>query len=451
MRSSVGWAAPTEHMRVVSAAARAISRRDIFGEIGAKMRIKRLDVLRCLAIILVLFRHSNLHGLFENVGWVGVDLFFVLSGFLISGLLFAEHKKRKRIDFLRFSIRRGLKIYPSFYFFLLVSYFIVSRFHQPPGLEYYLREIFYFQNYSSGVWSHTWSLAVEEHFYIFLPLLLLILHRLFPNQEDPFHYIPDVFASIAVACLVFRFVGVRGIPSGTLIEWSAANKVYAPTHMRMDSLFFGVLLGYLHHYRTEFLQRIFLPTRNRILIAMLAAALLSCCIVFPLTTRTMLTIGFTLLYVGFGLVLLLCLYVHNVLPTSLAAPLRLLGTVFASVGAYSYSIYLWHIAVSIWGPVVVVGYLQIRLGLITGFLSYFIGSIAIGIFMSRLVEYPVLRLRDRLFPATQTVHTRSTPMKDQDHRSRIFSGSNGWRKFFASIRVRLKEVSDSGGKVSTPD
>jgi peptidoglycan/LPS O-acetylase OafA/YrhL len=184
---------------------------------------------------------------------------------------------------------------------------------------------------------------------------------------------------------------------------------------------------------------------------MVSAALLSCCLIFPVNTKPMLTIGFTLLYVGFGLVLLLCLYVHNVLPASLATPLSLLGTAFASVGAYSYSIYLWHIAVSIWGPVVVVGYLQIRLGLITGFLSYFIGSIAVGIFMSRLVEYPVLRVRDRLFPATQTVHRRAAPLENQDHRTRTFSGSDGWRKFFALIRVRLKVVSDSEEKVSTPD
>src|SRR3974390_1422877 len=76
-----------------------------------------LDALRAVAILLVLGRHANLSEVWSRIGWCGVDLFFVLSGFLISGLLFQEYKKRKSIDFMRFFILRGLKIYPSFYLF----------------------------------------------------------------------------------------------------------------------------------------------------------------------------------------------------------------------------------------------------------------------------------------------------------------------------------------------
>jgi len=84
------------------------------------VRNKRLDILRCIAVLLVLLDHSGIHPFLTQTGWTGVDLFFVLSGFLISGLLFAEYKKRGAIDFKRFLIRRGLKIYPAFYTFLLV-------------------------------------------------------------------------------------------------------------------------------------------------------------------------------------------------------------------------------------------------------------------------------------------------------------------------------------------
>ena len=86
------------------------------------MRNKRLDILRCIAVLSVMILHGNIWPFFGNIGWVGVDLFFVLSGFLISGLLFSEYKTRNSISFKRFFIRRGLKIYPAFYFFLAVTY-----------------------------------------------------------------------------------------------------------------------------------------------------------------------------------------------------------------------------------------------------------------------------------------------------------------------------------------
>jgi peptidoglycan/LPS O-acetylase OafA/YrhL len=66
------------------------------------MRNKWLDILRCVAIIVVMFRHGEISAFLHRVGWVGVDLFFVLTGFLISGLLFSEYKKRGTISLKRF-------------------------------------------------------------------------------------------------------------------------------------------------------------------------------------------------------------------------------------------------------------------------------------------------------------------------------------------------------------
>src|ERR1700683_1541313 len=108
------------------------------------MRNKRLDVLRCVAVLLVMFRHSDVSDFLRRVGWIGVDLFFVLSGFLISGLLFSEYKKRHAISLKRFFIRRGLKIYPAFYVFLLltgVMGYVV--FHTHATLAHYLHDIFF--------------------------------------------------------------------------------------------------------------------------------------------------------------------------------------------------------------------------------------------------------------------------------------------------------------------
>ena len=85
-------------------------------------RIRDLDFLRGLAIIGVLLRHSAFENIFARAGWAGVDLFFVLSGFLVSGLLFREYKKTGTVRIGRFLIRRGFKIYPTFYIFLIVSF-----------------------------------------------------------------------------------------------------------------------------------------------------------------------------------------------------------------------------------------------------------------------------------------------------------------------------------------
>ncbi|HEY4761254.1 MAG TPA: acyltransferase [Thermoguttaceae bacterium] len=132
------------------------------------MRILALDVIRAVAILLVLGRHacwpstSGPIGYWAENGWLGVDLFFVLSGFLVSGLLF------KNPSPLVFYYRRGFKIYPSYWALLLVTAFITNV----PATQY-ITDFLFFQSYTEPIWAHTWSLAVEEHFYFILPLFLL--------------------------------------------------------------------------------------------------------------------------------------------------------------------------------------------------------------------------------------------------------------------------------------
>src|SRR5215469_11241023 len=106
------------------------------------MRNKRLDILRCIAVIVVILHHSAESTFFTQVGWAGVDLFFVLSGFLISGLLFSEYKRRRSISLKRFFIRRGLKIYPAFYVFLLLTGVAENLvLHSHPTGRQYLHEM----------------------------------------------------------------------------------------------------------------------------------------------------------------------------------------------------------------------------------------------------------------------------------------------------------------------
>lgn len=141
------------------------------------MRIIGLDILRGFAIILVIFRHGSLEkNIVTTFGWLGVDLFFVISGVLVSGLIFKEYKKSGRVDVGKFLIRRGFKIYPSFYVFMMFG--VVFHWYQTNvfyDFRNILSEIFYFQNYLPGIWLHTWSLAVEEHFYIILAIFTFIV------------------------------------------------------------------------------------------------------------------------------------------------------------------------------------------------------------------------------------------------------------------------------------
>src|SRR5262245_8242629 len=144
------------------------------------MRNPGLDLLRLVAIVLVLGRHMGacpeaesplLHRVstvWITGGWVGVELCFVLSGFLVSGLLFREYRGTAALDAKRFLVRRGFKIYPPFLILigLTVLMHLASR---PRGLvRHTLAEVFFVQNYFEGLWNHTWSLAIEEHFYLSL-------------------------------------------------------------------------------------------------------------------------------------------------------------------------------------------------------------------------------------------------------------------------------------------
>jgi peptidoglycan/LPS O-acetylase OafA/YrhL len=171
------------------------------------LRNSRLDILRAVAVLLVLGRHSTGPIFWNKVGWVGVDLFFVLSGFLISGLLFVEYQRTGDINWGLFFIRRGFKIYPAFYAMIFVTFLWQLVKHQGIRWRPYLTEVLFYQSYQPDrLWGHTWSLAVEEHFYILLPLLLLLMVKFQRKRaaSDPFRMIPVVCSILAIFSLLQR-------------------------------------------------------------------------------------------------------------------------------------------------------------------------------------------------------------------------------------------------------
>ncbi|MGI8788913.1 MAG: acyltransferase family protein, partial [Pyrinomonadaceae bacterium] len=209
-------------------------------------RLPQLDFLRAVAVILVIGNHSRvcppeanfylnkITSVWYRGGWTGVDLFFVLSGFLVSGLLFNEYRKRGTIDLKRFLIRRGFKIYPAFWLLIFVTLAVTILNGEAIYRGGFLSELLFIQNYHSGVWQHDWSLAVEEHFYIFLTFLFFVI--LFfgkRTKRNSFAFIPTLFFSIAAVCLLFRFITAVYVPFQYDVN-------IEQTHLRIDSLFFGV-------------------------------------------------------------------------------------------------------------------------------------------------------------------------------------------------------------------
>ena len=365
-----------------------------------RLRNLELDILRCIAILLVLGRHADGPHLWVFSGWVGVDLFFVLSGFLISGLLFSEYKATGNIGWKRFFIRRGFKIYPAYYAMILTTVvWQVANGHIQWRL--FQSEIFMFQNYAARVWPHTWSLAVEEHFYIFLPVLLLLLLSI-PNakdRSDPFRGIPYVCLTIGIVCLLLRLHLVLTLPD-LKTNWAG---VLFPSHLRFDSLFFGVFLGYLHHFSPQTLLRLVAARWSRITLLLVSLLLIAPCAIFPVNgSRFMLSLGLSFLYLGFGGILILALYGRRKdLVVNPSRP-RTIGIAAAAayVGKYSYSIYLWHINIGLHDQF----FFRLLWPQISGntlFLANIITEIFGGIILSLAIEWPALRFRDRFFPAFQ--------------------------------------------------
>lgn len=133
---------------------------------------------------MVVFYHGgnlgfSLPGEAQRFGWVGVDLFFVLSGYLIGGQLLDSLARAGRIDLARFYLRRALRILPA-YFLVLAVYFLIPSWREYPEIFPLWKFVLSVQNIAlqgGTAFSHAWSLAVEDQFYLVLPWLLPLLAR----------------------------------------------------------------------------------------------------------------------------------------------------------------------------------------------------------------------------------------------------------------------------------
>ena len=194
--------------------------------------VNSLDGLRGIAILLVVLFHT---GLFAP-GWIGVQIFFVLSGYLITGILL-EEKERDFSDYLaRFYWRRSLRIFPLYFLFLAVVALCFSITSNPPSFE---RDWPFLISYTTNFarlrqadigpyFVHLWSLAVEEQFYLIWPVLVFLL---------PARQLRRLVAAIVVAVPVLR-LGFYVAFDGRGIEWIGRN-IYCLSFFQFDAFSIG--------------------------------------------------------------------------------------------------------------------------------------------------------------------------------------------------------------------
>lgn len=330
-------------------------------------RINSMDALRAMAILLVLLAHAVLgFGAPDSIaplqlGGIGVDLFFVLSGWLLGGLLFKE-MAQGCIDVRRFWIRRWMRTLPAYYAVLSLTILqqILTKENPAIRLDYYI----FIQNYSDSlpIFSVSWSLAVEEQFYLFIAPSLLLLSRFSRHVR-----LVSLLVLLALPSL-FRMQG-----------WFSNLE---QTHVRLDGCVMGVLLACIRYDFVHIWQR--LTQYSGLLFGIALFAFFACFIQRWYPNDYFGDPGILARALIFG-----CWIVF-------ANANQVVATRFYFPGAHyiatrSYSMYLLH-------PEAIA--LLNRAGFDLPFVSYFAIMLALTLLISellyRFVEMPVMRLRDRL-------------------------------------------------------
>lgn len=293
-----------------------------------------LDGLRGVAVALVLAAHFQIGPSWTGGG--GVTLFFVLSGYLITRLLLEEQDREGRIRFGRFYGRRARRLLPAL-LVALPALALAARLEAADWQLGLLAAITYTSNYMApvadlGSLAGMWSLAVEEHFYLIWPVVLVLTGR----------WALAIAAAGALASFTVRTLLV--------LDGTSYAEVYQWTHTRADALLIGCVLGLLAHR-----GRAWLPTRAA---ALVAAALLA------LYSTAIRNVDDLALW-GISVSVLACAAL--VARCAEHPPVFLVAAPMVYLGRISYSLYLWHFAVrSIFG----VNLMALALSVIAAHLSH---------------------------------------------------------------------------------
>ncbi|HZZ18289.1 MAG TPA: acyltransferase [Opitutaceae bacterium] len=359
-------------------------------------RFHGLDLLRTLAIVSVILWHvpREVYPLpFKPATWAGVDLFFVLSGFLIGSQLLRFYSQGIRPSYRDFALRRGFRIIPA-YLAVLAAYVLIPQFREGPSMRPLWRFLTFTTNFgldarAEGAFSQSWSLCVEEHFYLVLPLVVLWLMQR-PSTARAW----KTSAAIILGGLALRgFLWLHYIaplrPTGWPITEYLEN-VYYPTYNRLDGLLCGVLLAAIRTFRPAVWVKF---TRNGNLalglgLVVTAGALWLCQDMISFWTAT---VGYPFLALGFSM-----LVVAAMSSSSLIGSHRVPGVTLGA--SLAYSTYLTHKEVMHLDRIYLSGWVSLQgwLGLAIYFLSFLVAAALLHL----VVERPFLHLRDRILGKT---------------------------------------------------
>lgn len=313
---------------------------------GKKRRyITGLDGIRAIAVIMVLSYHLKL-SLFKS-GFLGVTVFFVLSGYLITGILISEVEEEGTIDLKNFWLRRIRRLVPAVMSMAVVIIFVsavVNRVIFTKGCKDFLASVLGFNNWwqifnkvsyfeAAGVpspFTHCWSLAIETQFYLIYPLILLGIYKLAKSRGEGrakrgllFAGVTLLLALISVILMIVLFDPQQD-----------ASRVYYGTDTRVFSLLFGALLAILWEYRM--VPRRLSASVNMVLGSVSFAALLVMTIAINGSSNFWYRGG---QFVG---TILTVLMVYAVSGRKTWLSRFLSNPVLKWIGDRSYSIYLWH-------------------------------------------------------------------------------------------------------------
>jgi len=356
-----------------------------------------LDTLRALAIVLVFVYHymvfvsgENTFGLFSQIGWIGVDLFFALSGYLIGNQIFAALRSGRAFSLKRFYARRLLRTLPN-YSVVLALYFLWPWFRNGSELPPLWKFMTFTQNYAlrpGTAFSHAWSLCIEEQFYMLLPAAALGIAALRRSIGWVWTAIGAGFiASMCLRGYLWSHL-VDGNPQGSL---QFMKHIYYSSFCRYDELVAGAALALAKNYHGAAWRR--MTSRGNLALA-LGLALSALTIYLLLADERglpMTVFGFPLLACSFAL-----LIVAAVSDNSLLRSTRVPGA--GKLALWSYASYLTHKQVCILAN----NYLQtigIGPGSPAGIAIMTALSVLAGWLLYRVVETPFMALRDRFVPS----------------------------------------------------